>query len=143
MALRFRPLWICASNVVSRSRSCCLHPILQAFQRPPLPPPQPLVDLMITYVSYQGHRTQASLNNGDVVGYRFLLHPDRVTTIRELKMRAKRRWRGRSIFFDKFSAGYEWLPEGWVGERRISPSRKKGWVNKSILKIIIYFIHAT
>ena len=122
MASGFRSLRIRASNALPQSRSHHLPPMLQALQRQPPPPSEPLQNFLITYVTYDGHRTQASLNNGDVLGYRILLHPDTETTIREFRRRTNRRWRGRSIFFDKFSAGYGRLPEGWVAVRRTSSS---------------------
>ncbi|CAN6703499.1 unnamed protein product [Malus baccata var. baccata] len=90
---------------------------------PPRPPPPPPRDL-VRYVMPNGEEAIASLVNGNINGHDHLLRQETIDTCYALRRRA-RKTKGRrriSVYYDRFSAGHEWLLDGWVAENRTTPS---------------------
>ncbi|CAN6562071.1 unnamed protein product [Malus baccata var. baccata] len=66
----------------------------------------------------------ASLINGNINGHHQLLHRNTIATCYAFRKRAKERMGTRRIYvyYDRFSAGHEWLLDGWVAEMRTTQS---------------------
>lgn len=99
-------------NVRRRLR---LPPVQEQFL-PTLPPGYSY------YAIAEDVQVQISIFDGAIVGHQQRLSPDTISTLHEIKRRAKRGknfGKMTSIFCDKSSPGFEWLLEGWIAEKRI------------------------
>ncbi|KAM1469292.1 hypothetical protein ACFXTN_036556 [Malus domestica] len=86
---------------------------------PPRPPPPPPPRDLVRYVMPNGEEAIASLVNGNINGHDHLLHQETIDTCYALRRRA-RKTKGRrriSVYYDRFSAGHEWLLDGFNRER--------------------------
>ncbi|XP_044462160.1 uncharacterized protein LOC123193325 [Mangifera indica] len=76
------------------------------------------------YAIAEDVQVQISVRDGAIIGHEQRLSPETISTLNEIKRRAKRgKHFGRmtSIFCDKCSPGFEWLLDGWIAEKRILP----------------------
>ncbi|KAJ0044492.1 hypothetical protein Pint_06313 [Pistacia integerrima] len=74
------------------------------------------------YAIAEDVKVQISTFDGAVVGNQHRLSPETISTLHEMKRRAKKGknfGKMTSIFWDKSSPGFEWLLEGWIAEKRI------------------------
>ncbi|KAJ0101603.1 hypothetical protein Patl1_06394 [Pistacia atlantica] len=72
------------------------------------------------YAIAEDVKVQISTFDGAVVGNHHRLSPETISTLHEMKRRAKRGknfGKMTSIFWDKSSPGFEWLLEGWIAEK--------------------------
>ncbi|KAJ4719881.1 hypothetical protein OWV82_007796 [Melia azedarach] len=127
----------CPSNCNRRN----VEPAPVSRRQPPLRSPL-LPRLPAGYIYYgveQNLQAQTSINNGAIVGFEQRVSPETLSTLHELLRKAKR---GRnfdrtiSVFYDKRSPGFQWLIDGWLGEKRILSMNTHKWVRLS--KILLH-----
>ncbi|KAM2156152.1 hypothetical protein ACFX1R_041883 [Malus domestica] len=88
----------------------------------------------LCYAMPNGEEAIASLIIRNINGHHQPLNPETINTCYALRIKARKK-KGRrsiSVYYDIFFAGHEWLLDGWVAEKKTTPSSQH-WVTISTL----------
>lgn len=145
--MSYRANLIRASKGSDGSRDHQQHAVEAPPMAPQQTPPEPhlpqLPQSHIYYALRGGSPVRASLTTGIISGHLRRLSQNTRWTCSEIVRRSakwgRRRHSTTSIFFDKFSAAHDWLPNGWIAERRIVLPDNRYWVKTLLTSNYISF----